>query len=112
LEYIKTPAGSKFLESAPIPLHDAKPAQSNPMSRIMWSIQIGVVIAAGGFGMVMVSFRLDHDPAQALLAMGSIALCVGLGFVASALVSLYMTRRLGSWQENGQRPFDGSGLVR
>ena len=112
LDYIKTPAGSKFLESAPIPLHEAKPAQSNPLSRIMWSIQAGVVIASGGFGMLVVSFGLDPGPDRSLFAMGAIALCVGLGFVASAFVSLYMTRRLGPFQDNGERPLNESGLVR
>ena len=99
LAYIRTPAGTKFLESAPIPLHVEKsPVQNAPMSRIMWSIQLGVVIAIGAIGMLLVSLRFERENAQGLFAMGAIAFSVGAGFVASALISLTMSRRLGLWQ--------------
>lgn len=99
LAYIRTPAGTKFLESAPIPLHvERTPVQNAPMTRIMWSIQLGVVIAIGAIGMLLVSLRFESENAQGLFAMGAIAFSVGAGFVASALISLTMSRRLGLWQ--------------
>ena len=100
LQYIKSPAGEKFLESAPIPVQPAKQTSSGSMTRVIWSIQIGVIIAAGGLGLVLASLRFEKDPAEGLFAMGMIALCTGAGFVASALVSLNISRRLG--------PFGGS----
>ncbi|HEX8153362.1 MAG TPA: hypothetical protein VF698_09570, partial [Thermoanaerobaculia bacterium] len=42
LQYIKTPAGTKYLEFQPIQLH-ASPARP-PLTRAMWSVQIGVVV--------------------------------------------------------------------
>ena len=96
MEYIKTPAGTKFLESAPIPLHAERATPSTPQSRVLLSIQIGVVVAAGALGMLLVSFRFDRETAADLFALGTIGFCVGIGFIASALISLFLSRRLGS----------------
>jgi hypothetical protein len=98
LEYIKSPAGTKFLESAPIPLHVEKVTEHVPGTRMMWSIQAGVVVVAGAIGMLLVSFRFTNEAAQALFAVGAIAFCVGAGFVASAIVSIVLSRRLGAWE--------------
>lgn len=116
IEYIRTPAGSKFLESAPIPLHAERPASgrtSTLASRILWSVQIGVLIAIVGLGMLLLSAIFEKDASQELFALGSIALCVGAGFIASAAVSLKLSRRLGLW-EGGAPPevIDGPGPVR
>lgn len=116
LEYIRTPAGTKFLESAPIPLHSEQPVrhQNGSLARVLWSIQIGVVVAAGGLGMLLVSLR-HGDEGQGLFALGAIALCLGIGFIASAGVSLFLSRRLGLWQGSEPTPADGldqSGLMR
>lgn len=101
LEYIKTPAGTKFLESAPIPLHSDKPAKSNPLSspltRMVWSIQLGVVIAVASLGMLLVSFRFPERSGDELFAFGLIGFCLGVGFIGSAAVSLFMSQRLGLW---------------
>ena len=103
--YIKSPAGTKFLESAPIPLHTeptaAMSAKSAPLMRVMRSIQIGIIVGAAGFGMLLVSFRFERGTAADLFAMGTIGLCIGGGFIASALVSLFLSRKLGVWQGSG-----------
>jgi hypothetical protein len=115
LAYIKSPAGSKFLESAPIPLHAEAPRQNAPLSRVLWSVQIGVVVAAAGVGMLLVSTRFDAETAQGFFAMGSIATCIGAGFIISAIVSLVLSRRLGLYQEPPVPPagaIDDSGFVR
>jgi hypothetical protein len=117
LEYIRTPAGSKFLESAPIPLHVERPASgktSTLAARIMWSVQIGVVTAIVGLGMLLLSAVFERDSSQGLFALGAIALCVGVGFIASATVSLKLSRRLGLWEDGGAPPeaIDGIGPVR
>ena len=50
LAYIETPAGRRFLE-APVPLMAQPPAASiAPVTRILWSVQIGVVVVAAGIG--------------------------------------------------------------
>jgi hypothetical protein len=98
LEYVQSPAGSKFLESAPIPLR-AEPAANNPsITRVLWSIQIGVVVSAAAIGMLLVSARHSGETGQGLFAMGVIGLCIGVGFAASAVVSIFLSRRLGLLQ--------------
>jgi hypothetical protein len=98
LEYIKTPAGTKFLESAPIPLRAEEASPSAPVARMLWSVQIGVIVAAAAIGLLIVSARYSDESGRALFAMGMIALCIGGGFVASAAVSGILSRRLGVWQ--------------
>ena len=108
LAYVRTPAGTKFLESAPIPLH-AEPAVSAPVSRILWSIQVGIVVMAGSIGLMIVSGRFDQETAQGMFAMGTIAFCVGTGFIAAALVSMAMSRRFGLWPGGGAAPGEAAG---
>ena len=94
LRYIDTPAGRRFLESAPIPL-EAGPRQfSAPVGRIIWSVQAGLVLAAAGIGLQFVSSGIDKDAAQPMWALGIVALCVGIGFIFSGIVSFVLSRRL------------------
>lgn len=109
LEYVKTPAGSRFLESAPIPLHAEQPAQNPSLSRVLWSIQIGLILAAGAIGMLFVSTRYSDENGQGLFALGVIGLCIGAGFVLSAAVSIFLSRRLGILQAPAA---DDAGQVR
>ena len=115
LDYIRTPAGSKFLESAPIPLHSEaapRPPQNAPLSRVMWSVQIGVILAAASIGMLLVSARFEKETAQELFALGMIGASIGAGFIASAAVSLFLSRRLGLWQAPDAERADESRVVR
>ena len=101
LEYVKTPAGTKFLESAPIPLHSESGRSSNPpLTRVLLSIQAGVVIAITSLGMVLVSLRYEKDTEEGLFGLGMIGFCIGAGFIVSAVVSMYLSRRLGLWQSS------------
>ncbi|HYI10035.1 MAG TPA: hypothetical protein VEK57_13325 [Thermoanaerobaculia bacterium] len=114
LAYIKTPAGTKFLESAPIPVHAEKAPQSSS-NRVVRSIQIGVIVAAGGIGMLLVSLRLNGDASHGFFAMGMIAFCIGAGFIGSSAVSVMLARRLGVWERPDPPPqsnMDDSGVVR
>lgn len=95
LAYMQTPAGKRFLESTPIPL-DANPRTvSAPIGRILWSVQVGLIMAMAGFGLQFVSGSIDKNASQPLLAMGVLAVAVGVGFLLSALVSFLLSKRLG-----------------
>ena len=98
LAYIQTPAGKRFLESAPIALDGAPRAVSAPVGRILWSVQVGLVLAAAGFGLEYVSGSIEKTVAQPLFAMGVLAISIGIGFVVSAIVSYVLSRRLGLWE--------------
>lgn len=96
LAYIQSPAGSKFLESTPIRLDSARKSLGAPLGRILWSVQGGVVLIAGGVGMEVVSRQVVlEDAAQPLEALGVLAIALGLGFLFSAALSFFLSRRLG-----------------
>ncbi len=70
LAYIQSPAGAKFLESSPITL-DAGPRNVGaPLGRILWTIQAGVVLLAGGVGLLMVGAKMTDDAAQGVSRAG------------------------------------------
>ena len=95
LAYVKSPAGAKFLESAPITL-DGSPRQMNaPLSRILWSMNAGVVLTAAGIGMNYISGRIDEHMSEPVFTFGVILISVGIGFLVSAALSFFLSRRLG-----------------
>lgn len=95
LAYVQSPAGKRFLEAAPLQLDAQGPAVSAPIGRFLWSIQIGLVLAAGGFGLQFIDYQMPPDFRPAVYGIGIICLFVGIGFVLSAVVSYFLSRRLG-----------------
>lgn len=94
LRYIESPAGSRFLESAPIQVSTGSSLpRFAPASSMLWSLQIGIIVAAGSIGILLVSSFLSEG-ARELLAMGVIGLCIGLGFAASGIVASVVSKRL------------------
>jgi len=98
LAYMRTPAGSRFLESAPIALDPGHRAISAPFGRILWSIQAGVVLAAGGLGLQYVSTRVADRVSEPMFALGVLGLALGAGFVISAVIAYVLSRRLGLFE--------------
>jgi hypothetical protein len=95
LAYIQTPAGRKFLESAPIPLYEGSAPMGAPFSRILWSVQAGVVLAIAGLGLLFLSTRLIEEPAQFCFVIGTVTLALGGGFIVSGATAYLLSRRLG-----------------
>jgi hypothetical protein len=97
MAYIATPAGSKFLQSAPISLDMGTSSKSMgaPLNRIMWSIQAGLVMLAAGIGLMVASGRVGEDATLPLQVMGILAMALGVGFAVSAGVSYLLSQKLG-----------------
>jgi hypothetical protein len=95
LSYMQTTGGKRFLESAPIPMDSGPRAVSAPIGRILWSVQVGLVLAAAGAGLQYVSRSVEKTVAQPLMAMGVLAVAIGAGFLVSAFVSFILSKRLG-----------------
>lgn len=101
LDYVKTSAGSRFLESAPIQL-SAEPAVQHPaLARVIGSIQVGLILAAGAIGALIVGARYTDETGQGLFALGVIGLCLGGGFILSAIVSIFVARRFAAAADAG-----------
>jgi hypothetical protein len=95
LAYIQSPAGSNFLQSSPIKLDPGPRAVAAPLARILWSVQGGVVLIAAGIGLQVISTRVVAEVSQGIQSIGVLAIALGLGFVASAALSYFLSRRLG-----------------
>ena len=95
LAYVQTPAGRRFLEATPLPIQEQPRAIGAPLSRILWSVQAGVVLAAGGLGLLYVSSRFTDEPAQFFMVIGVITIALGIGFMMSAGAAYVLSRRLG-----------------
>jgi hypothetical protein len=94
LAYIQTPAGKRFLESAPIPL-DSPRSINAPLGRILWSAQAGAVATVLGGGVLVVSQNTLEEVASPLAGFGIVIIALGLGFIASAFLAYVLTRRFG-----------------
>jgi hypothetical protein len=95
LTYVQTPSGRRFLESGPSPLQEGPKAISAPFSRILWSVQIGVVLVVGGLGLLYVSGNTFEEVREFFFITGSLAIALGAGFSVSAAASYLLSRRLG-----------------
>lgn len=94
LAYIQSPGGRQFLETA-LPVEPSPRPLFTPHSRIFWSVQAGLVLAALAIGLIFVSNRVIEEVSEVFFAAGVLALALGIGFVASAAASLLLSQRLG-----------------
>ncbi|HXT70936.1 MAG TPA: hypothetical protein VN700_14340 [Vicinamibacterales bacterium] len=95
LAYVQSSAGSRFLKSSPISLDGGPRVMGSPVSRILWSMQAGVVLGAAGIGLNYVSRNIDPLHADPVFMFSVLLISIGLGFFASAGLSLVMSKRLG-----------------
>jgi hypothetical protein len=98
LSYIQSPAGRRFLESAPITLEQEPRVTSAPVARIIWSLQAGLVLAALGAGFWFVQMRVSPEAAEGFFIIGVMAFALGVGFTASAVMAYVISTRLGLLQ--------------
>jgi hypothetical protein len=102
MAYIQTPAGRRFLEAGPaaLPAAESPRSLSAPYGRILWALQSGTVVTVLGAGLMLVSRTLAND-AELVEAspfpfmLGTIAVAIGVGFLLSAAVSYFVSKRLG-----------------
>jgi hypothetical protein len=94
LAYIQTPAGKRFLESAPIAVESPRSIGA-PLGRILWSAQAGAVLTVLGIGIEVVSSNALEEIAPPLAAFGAVVIALGVGFLVSAVLAYVLTRRFG-----------------
>lgn len=94
--YMQSPAGAQFLQAAPLSLDSSTTrAPGAPFSRILWSVQAGVVIIAAGIGFMLIQRRMVDEVAEIIGAWGMFAMAVGAGFVISGALSYVISSRMG-----------------
>lgn len=100
--YMETEAGKRFLEASPLALGtDSGMRMPNAVARILTPLQVGIVLALLGIGLLMLP-RIGSDTTT--LVLGTLALMPGLGFILSAAVTWILARRLGLLPEKANAP--------
>ena len=93
LTYLENSGGKRLMEWPPIPAESRTIA---PVTRILWSVQIGIVIAAVGIGFWSARGTIGNPELFSVFeVMGTMATAIGVGFVLSAVVSWFLSLRLG-----------------
>jgi hypothetical protein len=89
ITYLESVAGRRFLESSAT-------EAANPVARILNAIQAGAITTLLGVAILLArNAAEDTDVRRVLILVGSIALAIGLGFLASAAVSYYLCKSWG-----------------
>ena len=95
LAYMGTPAGKRFLESAPIMLDPTASSVGGPLRRILWAIEIGLVVGCGGGGLLFARQFVPPELGQVLSVVAVFAIALGVGFILAAAASYLLSWRLG-----------------
>ncbi len=95
LAYIATPSGKRFLESAPIMLDTSAASIGAPVRRILWAIEIGVVMVCLGIGIYFARTAVPAEVSLVLFAVSIVVTALGVGFVLASGASYLLSRRLG-----------------
>lgn len=93
LGYMETDAGRRFLEAAPIVTEAESRRMPNLVSRMMATLQIGLVLALLGVGLLSLK-SVVGDSGTTMLVLGIIALMPGIGLILSAGVLWVLGKRL------------------
>jgi hypothetical protein len=95
LAYIATPSGKRFLESAPIMLDNGSASIGAPVKRILWAIEIGVVMVCLGIGIFFAQSAVPADVRMVLFTVAIVVTALGVGFVLASAATYLLSRHLG-----------------
>lgn len=96
LAYIQSPAGRRFLESAPAHSEPDSPRLGAPVGPIIWSMMAGIVLATVGAGFRFAAQSVtDTDALQAFTVVGVVVLALGIGFMFASVMAYLVSLRLG-----------------
>lgn len=88
MEYLHSDAGEKMFALA------AK-ERTNPFARILTALQAGAVIGLLGIGFIVIPNLVPHEGAEAFTVIGVLALCLGVGFLASSAAAFVFSKKWG-----------------
>lgn len=94
LAYVQSDAGKKFLEM-PIFESQRRQVSSLPFSRILWSVQIGIIAAVLGIGFLFLRGKVSSDADMGFQVFGTLVLTLGIGFIVSGGVSYLLAKHFG-----------------
>ena len=95
LAYIQSPAGRRFLESAPVRADIESPSVAAPVGPIIWSMMMGIVLATVGVGFRFAGGYIGDENQKPFIVVGMIIMALGVGFILAALMAYLVSSRLG-----------------
>ncbi|MDR3676554.1 MAG: hypothetical protein P4N24_13765 [Acidobacteriota bacterium] len=102
--FMQSDTGRRLLEWTPPVMDTTARGLPNPLGRIFWSLQAGLVLLVVGLGLLGVRGGMAANAAPPLLFFGTLAMTLGTGFILSALVSYGLSKHLdliaGATKEN------------
>ena len=107
LNYMRSEAGKRILESGPIPLNGHGFEWNSPIARVLTPLQFGAVFTTVGLGFLILMYAsatnqgLDLGRPGGFLVFGILALMLGLGLILSAGLSWFFARHLGLLSQYG-----------
>jgi len=109
LAYIQSPAGKRFLESAPLQPESDAPRLGAPVGPIIWSVMAGIVLATVGGGFRLAASSVTDDAQRAFTVIGVILLALGAGFMLASLMAYLVSARLGLFPKAATGPDASAG---
>jgi hypothetical protein len=101
--FLESPAGRHLLDAPAIPTEAGPPPATAPFSRVLWGVQAGLVLAAGGVGLLIARSYIIEEAGQLFLVAGVLVLSLGVGFVLAATASYVLSARLGFLERQTSR---------
>jgi hypothetical protein len=97
LAYIQTAAGRRYLESGPLmtAADPIRPAGAAPLSRIILSLQAGVVLTSLGIGFWISQTSFPDDMSEGFFVIGTLITSIGVGFAVSGVLAYIISSRFG-----------------
>jgi hypothetical protein len=92
--FLQTDEGRLFLESA-------SGSRLGPPERILRSVHYGVILTVAGLGWLSLGLTGRYDDDGALTVVGVLIGTVGVGFLVSAAVSSYLSKKWGLFTATG-----------
>jgi hypothetical protein len=107
LAYIQSPAGRRFLESAPMVQQEQdSPRIGAPIGPIIWSMMAGIVLATVGIGFRVAASSVTNEGQQAFAVVGVVVLALGAGFILASVMAYLVSLRMGLFPS--RQPQDAS----
>lgn len=97
VEFLQTPGGAQFVQSL-------SGEREEPASAILRSTHRGIILVIVAVGCLFLKWYYRDAGENPLLAIGVILLCLGAGFLASAVVAQRLSKKLGLAQRNMNNP--------
>jgi hypothetical protein len=96
LEYLQTTQGQRFLDFVVT-------ERANPYSRILISAQAGVIMTLLGLALLLLMrMATVSEASDVLLVLGTLVLTLGIGFLASSVLSFVLSRSWGLIQSRSE----------